>query len=279
MTMTIARAAEILERQAHGLRSSCVDGDGKFGCEDCPNRGGVEACLRECEEIEAAAALVRSLSSEKAATDLVSITVDGSTHTRTADEWLALARADLSPSSAAPASLAEDVLRCIPADWRPNMARDYSKLGPILAEYIDDLREQKSAARSPIPAGWKLVPTEPNVPMLEAARKARPYAEDDGDEDAMDKNSHGSYVAMLEAAPQPPSPSSAIQSPKDSVTEGTVEQDAARFRFLTRNVRGEVRHVGHVYRRWWWDAYDQAKHFPDAIDDAMNARADSGVSQ
>lgn len=56
----------------------------------------------------------------------------------------------------------------------------------------------------------------------------------------------------------------------DHVTEGTVEQDAARFRWLTRQVRGEIRHVGAMYRRWWWDTYDHPKTFPAAIDARLN---------
>jgi hypothetical protein len=36
--------------------------------------------------------------------------------------------------------LSEDVMRCIDASWKPGYARDYSNLGPILAEYVGDLR-------------------------------------------------------------------------------------------------------------------------------------------
>lgn len=38
-------------------------------------------------------------------------------------------------------TLALDVLRCIPADWKPEHGREWGHLGPILAEFIDDLRE------------------------------------------------------------------------------------------------------------------------------------------
>ncbi len=50
-------------------------------------------------------------------------------------------------------NLSEDVLRCLPADWNPGHARDYSKLGPILAEYIDDLRVELERLRS-APYSW-----------------------------------------------------------------------------------------------------------------------------
>ena len=62
--------------------------------------------------------------------------------------------------------------------------------------------------------------------------------------------------------------SSATEKP-DPVTEGTVEQDAARFRFLTRTIRGEIKHIGSVFRRWRWDTIHQELHFPKAIDEAM----------
>src|SRR5574343_1606534 len=42
--------------------------------------------------------------------------------------------------------LAIDVLRCIPADGKPNYGREWGKLGAILAEFIDDLREGRYPA-------------------------------------------------------------------------------------------------------------------------------------
>lgn len=60
----------------------------------------------------------------------------------------------------------------------------------------------------------------------------------------------------------------------DNITEGTVEQDAARFRFLTRTITGELKHIGSVFRRWRWDTIHQEKHFPEAIDAAMHPVAE-----
>lgn len=61
--------------------------------------------------------------------------------------------------AARPASdaLAMDVLRCIPADWKPGYGREWGNLGPILAEFIDDLREGRYAARpaSAEPVAWQ----------------------------------------------------------------------------------------------------------------------------
>jgi hypothetical protein len=59
--------------------------------------------------------------------------------------------------------LSEDVMRCIDASWKPGYARDYSNLGPILAEYIDDLRRQALPAAFNAPDGWH--PDEPNAPL------------------------------------------------------------------------------------------------------------------
>lgn len=45
-------------------------------------------------------------------------------------------------------ALSLDVLRCIPADWKPDHAREYGKLGPILAEFIDDHVQRAEAAEA-----------------------------------------------------------------------------------------------------------------------------------
>lgn len=61
------------------------------------------------------------------------------------DEWhmSPLASRALEILAAAPRAdaLHMDVMRCIPADWKPHQAREWGKLGPILAEFVDDLRE------------------------------------------------------------------------------------------------------------------------------------------
>jgi hypothetical protein len=67
------------------------------------------------------------------------------------------------PASDALRLLSEDVMRCIDASWKPGYARDYGNLGPILAEYIDDLRRQALPAAFNAPDGWH--PDEPNAPL------------------------------------------------------------------------------------------------------------------
>jgi hypothetical protein len=66
------------------------------------------------------------------------------------------------PASEALRRLSEDVMRCIDASWKPGHARDYGNLGPILAEYIDDLRKSAIPAAFNAPAGWH--PDEPDAP-------------------------------------------------------------------------------------------------------------------
>jgi hypothetical protein len=66
------------------------------------------------------------------------------------------------PASDALRRLSEDVMRCIDASWKPGYARDYGNLGPILAEYIDDLRKSAIPAAFNAPAGWH--PDEPDAP-------------------------------------------------------------------------------------------------------------------
>lgn len=58
----------------------------------------------------------------------------------------------------ASAELAMDVLRCIPADWKPGYGREWGNLGPILAEFIDDLREGRYPAppASAEPVAWAI---------------------------------------------------------------------------------------------------------------------------
>lgn len=55
----------------------------------------------------------------------------------------------------------------------------------------------------------------------------------------------------------------------DSVTGGTVEQDAARFRFLCRTIRGELKHIGSMFKRWHWDGPHDEPNFMRAIDAAL----------
>lgn len=71
------------------------------------------------------------------------------------DAFIIDTRPSLSPPAQAPQggpsyhALAMDVLRCIPADWKSHYAREWGNLGPILAEFIDDLREGRYPERAP----------------------------------------------------------------------------------------------------------------------------------
>jgi hypothetical protein len=97
--------------------------------------------------------------------------------------------------------LSEDVMRCIDASWKPGYARDYSNLGPILAEYVGDLRnalrsETPAGGTAKVPEGWKLVPVEPTHPMWSAAIDAY-YSIDNAD------GLRGVLRAAIAAAPSP----------------------------------------------------------------------------
>lgn len=50
-------------------------------------------------------------------------------------------------SEATANSLTHDMLRCIPADWKPYQARTWGHISNILAEYIGDLTAERDAAR------------------------------------------------------------------------------------------------------------------------------------
>ncbi len=76
-------------------------------------------------------------------------------------------------------ALVDDVLRCIPADWKPGHAREWGKLGPILAEFIDDLREGRYPHNAPhrvVRVALVEVADAPGVTVTEAMVDAAGHA-------------------------------------------------------------------------------------------------------
>jgi hypothetical protein len=192
------------------------------------------------------------------------------THAKARLEAAEKAAQSATPASDALRRLSEDVMRCIDASWKPGYARDYGNLGPILAEYIDDLRKSAIPAAFNAPAGWH--PDEPDAPppasaaSFEAIRDAIAIRMSGHTISEHDGKAWDTFMFLLRA----------VKASECAVSEtppsGTAKVPEGWIPVGTSDVPPEGHHVL-VYTFWdkcIWTAYTQNGKWHHANGDGSN---------